>query len=213
MPTGYGMRTGNNPANWLRLNPPHLGPPTPQRNNMGSQNSLHMTPVHQQQQRGPVAAASMRPVSAGSAKKPLWNKLGKRHSYQDLSLPREAYNSDSGIGSRSPTPIKHYKGSGHVESAEQESRSMPLVSDAKFKYVTLLVCWLVRRMSWTESDDLFRNRSNKQHNGHRGNLVTSLSTSNLYQEQRPFHEFMDMTTPRTPNQNQQNRKKFPTGIE
>lgn len=114
-------------TNWQRLNSPNHTPVTPQRMHTSIINSP-VTPVQNQM--------NYRPMSADSVKKQPWNhnnKLGKRHSHQDLPLHRESYNSsDSGFSSRSPTPNKHYKSSSTTESSD-EHESLSSVSESRYR--------------------------------------------------------------------------------
>lgn len=54
-----------------------------------------------------------------STKKPSWNnRNSRRSSYRNFSK-YEAYNSDSGFSSRSPTPNKHYIDNSLTESSDE----------------------------------------------------------------------------------------------
>ncbi|XP_008207094.1 poly(A) RNA polymerase gld-2 homolog A isoform X3 [Nasonia vitripennis] len=188
--TNYGIHTGGASAVWSqRLNSPSSAPSTPQR--MNTPNGPSVTPVHQQR-------VNYKPMNTGPFKKHNWNgnnnsnnnnnnKLGKRQSCQDLSLLQDSScnSSDSGLSSRSPTPNKHYKGGSQTESSDERD-SLNSTSEPKYK-----------------------NKNHcRQNNLHRGNLVTSLSTGNLYQEQRQSNEHSDMAA-RTSIQNHHNRRKYP----
>ncbi|XP_011494261.1 PREDICTED: poly(A) RNA polymerase gld-2 homolog A-like isoform X2 [Ceratosolen solmsi marchali] len=176
----YALHTGGTTTNWpQRMNSPNSAPTTPQR--MNTSNPLSITPVQPR--------INYRPMTTGSTKKHVWsnnNKLDKRHSYQDLPLLQESCNnSDSGFSSRSPTPNKYYKSSSQTESSDERD-SLPSVSELQYK-----------------------NRNTRQNHSNRGSLVTSLSTSNLYQDDRLSNDFNEMV-PRSVVQNHQNRRKYPT---
>ena len=92
----HGNGTSNN--NWTRrMNPTHNVPtmPPPQLN--------------------------FRPATTGSIKKSNWSKGGKRNTHRESFSPKEAYNSDSGFSSRSPTPNKHQTDSLTESSDERDS--------------------------------------------------------------------------------------------
>ncbi|KAG5326766.1 GLD2A polymerase, partial [Acromyrmex charruanus] len=67
----------------------------------------------------PFSNYNFKPTNTNSTKKPSWNNRNSRRcSYRNFSK-YEAYNSDSGFSSRSPTPNKHYIDNSLTESSDE----------------------------------------------------------------------------------------------
>lgn len=67
----------------------------------------------------PFSNYNFKSTNTNSTKKPSWNnRNSRRSSYRNFSK-YEAYNSDSGFSSRSPTPNKHYIDNSLTESSDE----------------------------------------------------------------------------------------------
>lgn len=68
----------------------------------------------------PFSNYNFKPTNINSTKKPSWNnRNSRRSSYRNNFSKYEAYNSDSGFSSRSPTPNKHYNDNSLTESSDE----------------------------------------------------------------------------------------------
>ncbi|KAJ8687070.1 hypothetical protein QAD02_022864 [Eretmocerus hayati] len=163
-----------------------INPNWPQRTN-SSNDALSISPrmnssdaLHMTPVRARMSAEHMRKNHWNNAN----NKINKKNSFQDLPSNRDSCNSsDSGLSSRSPTPNRHLKSNSSQAESSDDRDSLSSASESTYK-----------------------NRSNRTY---RGNLMTSLSTSNLYQDKRWSNEFTD-TASQHSTQNYQNRRRYPT---
>ncbi|XP_011876768.1 PREDICTED: poly(A) RNA polymerase gld-2 homolog A-like [Vollenhovia emeryi] len=133
------------------------------------------------------------PTNSNSTKKPSWNnRNSRRSSYRNFSK-YEAYNSDSGFSSRSPTPSKHY-----IDNSLTES------SDERDSTISVRGQWLNKKHHKAHPD----NRAYNTTNG----LISNTSAHQFYPTQRSNSNY-DTTnsTSRAHMQNYQNRRRYLSG--
>ncbi|XP_011703319.1 PREDICTED: poly(A) RNA polymerase gld-2 homolog A-like isoform X2 [Wasmannia auropunctata] len=131
-------------------------------------------------------------TNTNSTKKPSWNnRNSRRSSYRNFSK-YEAYNSDSGFSSRSPTPNKHYIDNSLIESSDERDSTSSVRGQ-----------WLNKKHH--------KQPDNRAYNTANG-LISSASAHQFYPTQRPKDNYdTSNSTSRSHVQNYQNRRRYLSG--
>ncbi|KYN33281.1 Poly(A) RNA polymerase gld-2 like protein A [Trachymyrmex septentrionalis] len=141
----------------------------------------------------PFSNYNFKPTNTNSTKKPSWNNRNSRRcSYRNFSK-YEAYNSDSGFSSRSPTPNKHYIDNSLTESSDERDSTSSVRGQ-----------WLNKKHHKVNPD----NRTyNNTYNNTVDGLISSASAHQFYPPQRANSGY-GTSTPRSYVQNYQNRRRY-----
>ncbi|XP_012055672.1 PREDICTED: poly(A) RNA polymerase gld-2 homolog A-like [Atta cephalotes] len=140
----------------------------------------------------PFSNYNFKPTNTNSTKKPSWNNRNSRRcSYRNFSK-YEAYNSDSGFSSRSPTPNKHYIDNSLTESSDERDSTSSV------------------RGQWLNKKHHKINPDNRAYNNTVDGLISSASTHQFYPPQRANSGY-GTSTPRSYVQNYQNRRRYLSG--
>ncbi|XP_025989876.2 poly(A) RNA polymerase gld-2 homolog A isoform X2 [Solenopsis invicta] len=140
----------------------------------------------------PFTNFNFKPTNANSTKKPNWNNRNSRRSSNRNFSKYEAYNSDSGFSSRSPTPNKHYVDNSLTESSDERDSTSSV------------------RGQWLNKKHHKVHPNNRGYNNTANDLISS--AHQFYPIQRPNGNY-DTTnsTPRLHIQNYQNRRRYLSG--
>ncbi|XP_033232074.1 poly(A) RNA polymerase gld-2 homolog A-like isoform X3 [Belonocnema kinseyi] len=161
-----------------------------------------MSPTQNVPTMPPPSQVNFRPASTGSVKKSNYNKAGKRNANRESFSPKEAYNSDSGFSSRSPTPNKHQNDSLTESSDERDSINSQGEQGTNF----FEFC---RRLQEVHPNVHHMHNSSSIN---RGGLISSTTVHQFYQSQRPVNCYHSpIQGPRAPVQNYQNKRRYHSG--
>ncbi|KYN01539.1 Poly(A) RNA polymerase gld-2 like protein A [Cyphomyrmex costatus] len=136
----------------------------------------------------PFSNYNFKPTNTNSTKKPCWNNRNSRRcSYRNFSK-YEAYNSDSGFSSRSPTPNKHFIDNSLTESSDERDSTSSVRGQ-----------WLNKKHHKVYPD-------NRAYNNTVDGLISNASAHQFYPAQRA--NSYGTSTPRSHVQNYQNRRRY-----
>ncbi|XP_018396849.1 PREDICTED: poly(A) RNA polymerase gld-2 homolog A-like [Cyphomyrmex costatus] len=139
----------------------------------------------------PFSNYNFKPTNTNSTKKPCWNNRNSRRcSYRNFSK-YEAYNSDSGFSSRSPTPNKHFIDNSLTESSDERDSTSSVRGQ-----------WLNKKHHKVYPD-------NRAYNNTVDGLISNASAHQFYPAQRA--NSYGTSTPRSHVQNYQNRRRYLSG--
>ncbi|XP_011638103.1 poly(A) RNA polymerase gld-2 homolog A-like isoform X1 [Pogonomyrmex barbatus] len=120
----------------------------------------------------PFSNYNFKPTNINSTKKPCWYNKNRRSSYKNSFSKYEAYNSDSGFSSRSPTPNKYYIDNSLTESSDERDSTSSLKGQ-----------WLNRKHHKIQSDNA-RNNYQRPINHDTSNSTQRSRAQNYHNKKR-----------------------------
>ena len=165
----------------------------------------------------PPSYMNYRNNPTASLKKQNWhnNKSSKRNNYRDPLPQKEIYSSDSGFGSRSPTPNKHpVEGSQNESSDDRDSVS----SNDQTKKCVKKKYWLTiddkndKLNLYRRLQELPQNTAFVNSNASQSGMSSGTAAQQFYESQRHFYQSNNSNAPRTQQlPNYQGKKRYHNG--